>query len=309
MKSYLAPISAFILFSVLAVPAAFSAPPQEPLTVIVEGDGTVTSDRGNISCPSVCDESYKKNSTVVLTATADHNSSFLGWNGNGDCAGTQLTCELKMDAPKNVTARFDTAAVTFPAPVLQTGQTLCVGQPGPIDCAGTGQDGDLQAGVPLPRPRFTDNGDGTVTDNASGLRWLKDVGCLGNPTFNDSFDVVASLNADTDLSCTDYLAGTFNDWRVANIRELLSLIDYAYYSPPISNTQGDEHWSEGDPFVNVQVSVDGAPALIRSSTTVSQGAPNSASIFALRIPAGAPVQVIGPASTPTIFIWAVRGPE
>ena len=177
----------------------------------------------------------------------------------------------------------------------------------PIDCAGTGQDGDLQAGVPLPRPRFTDNGDGTVTDNASGLRWLKDVGCLGNPTFNDLFDAVASLNADTDLSCTDYLAGTFNDWRVANIRELLSLIDYAYYSPPISNTQGDEHWSEGDPFVNVQVSVDGAPALIRSSTAVSSSSPSS--IFALRIPAGAPVQVIGPASVPQVFIWAVRGPE
>lgn len=28
-------------------------------------------------------------------------------------------------------------------------------------------------------PRFTDNADGTVTDNQAGLIWLKDADCFG----------------------------------------------------------------------------------------------------------------------------------
>ena len=51
-----------------------------------------------------------------------------------------------------------------------------------IDCAGTGQDGELQAGVAWPEPRFIDNRDGTVTDNLTGLMWLKDAGCMGQAT-------------------------------------------------------------------------------------------------------------------------------
>src|SRR5262245_34242284 len=44
----------------------------------------------------------------------------------------------------------------------------------------TGQDGDKQAGVPFPCPRFTDNRDGTVTDNLTGLVWLKNANPFGH---------------------------------------------------------------------------------------------------------------------------------
>src|SRR5207249_5145188 len=55
----------------------------------------------------------------------------------------------------------------FPA----TGQTTCWDSSGNvIPCAGTGQDGDLQKGAPL---SYTDNGDGTITDNNTGLMWEK----------------------------------------------------------------------------------------------------------------------------------------
>ena len=37
----------------------------------------------------------------------------------------------------------------------------------------TGDDGALRKGVSWASPRFTDNGDGTVTDNLTGLVWLK----------------------------------------------------------------------------------------------------------------------------------------
>jgi len=56
------------------------------------------------------------------------------------------------------------------APVGKTGQATCYNAAGEgIDCAGTGQDGSLRAGVGWPDPRFTDNGDGTVTDRLTGL--------------------------------------------------------------------------------------------------------------------------------------------
>jgi hypothetical protein len=38
-----------------------------------------------------------------------------------------------------------------------------------------GDDGDLQMGIAWPEPRFTDNEDGTVTDNLNGLMWTKDA--------------------------------------------------------------------------------------------------------------------------------------
>ena len=56
----------------------------------------------------------------------------------------------------------------------RTGQTKCYDEAGTeIPCAGTGQDGEIQAGVAWPEPRFTDNGDGTMTDNLTGLKWTK----------------------------------------------------------------------------------------------------------------------------------------
>src|SRR5436189_5183166 len=56
-------------------------------------------------------------------------------------------------------------------PLLATGQTTCWDTNGNvIPCAGTGQDGDLRKGAPL---SYTDNGNGTVTDNNTGLVWEK----------------------------------------------------------------------------------------------------------------------------------------
>src|SRR5262245_23398229 len=56
---------------------------------------------------------------------------------------------------------------TFPA----TGQTTCWDSSGTmISCTGTGQDGDLQKGAAL---SYTDNADGTITDNNTGLVWEK----------------------------------------------------------------------------------------------------------------------------------------
>src|SRR5215510_3669335 len=67
-------------------------------------------------------------------------------------------------------------ALAQQARVPQTGQTRCLDAAGsPINCAGTGQDGAIQAGVPSPSPRFSDMNDGTVKDNLTNLIWLKNA--------------------------------------------------------------------------------------------------------------------------------------
>jgi len=61
------------------------------------------------------------------------------------------------------TAEAGCAKARFPA----TGQTTRYDSSGlVISCAGTGQDGDIQAGAAL---RYVDNGNGTITDKKTGL--------------------------------------------------------------------------------------------------------------------------------------------
>jgi hypothetical protein len=151
-----------------------------------------------------------------------------------------------------------TAAVSYPAPVPDTGQTTCFDAAGsPIPCAGSGQDGELQAGVAWPTPRFTLNVDGTATDNLTGLVWLQDANCLGGEQWINAPGEVALLNSGS-VTCTNYVAGTFDDWRVPNIRELTSLIDYGETGPSLPT---------GHPFVEVQLDY-----YWTSSTSVSSAA-------------------------------------
>lgn len=97
-----------------------------------------------------------------------------------------------------------------------------------------GDDGDLQKGVDWPKPRFIDNGDGTVTDLLTGLMWLKHSACSavigvgtyywGEMMWQQSLDFVKGINDGTyDISsCAGYTAG-YTDWRLPNANEMRSL--------------------------------------------------------------------------------------
>jgi hypothetical protein len=140
----------------------------------------------------------------------------------------------------------------------QTGQTDCYDSDGnSVQCVGTGQDGEYQYGTLWPEPRFTDNLDGTVTDNLTGLIWLKIANCGGTKMWDDALTFANSLydgwtgdgsGGDCGLS-DDSLAG---DWRLPNVRELHSLIHYGYLNPALPNTAGTGQWTDEDPFTNVQ---------------------------------------------------------
>ena len=121
----------------------------------------------------------------------------------------------------------------IPTQVPKTGQTTSYA---------TGDDGDLEKGVAWPGTRFTDNSDGTVTDNLTGLIWLKDANCFGYEWWTDALTYCNDL-ANGECSLTD--SSSAGDWRLANVRELLSLIDWAYNGPALSNDNGDGQWTSG----------------------------------------------------------------
>jgi len=133
-----------------------------------------------------------------------------------------------------------TGAGGVSAGVPQTGQTTCYNASGAvIDCSGTGQDGALQKGVAWPDPRFTDNGNGTVTDNLTGLIWLTDAYCLGSQIWTNALSKANALfdgctncgGTDNDCGLTD--SSTAGQWRLPNIKELLSLVDSGQFNPAL----------------------------------------------------------------------------
>jgi hypothetical protein len=186
-----------------------------------------------------------------------------------------------------------------PAPVPQTGQTNCYAGGALIPCDSTGQDGAIQAGVPWPTPRFTDNGDGTVRDNLTGLIWLKQANCLGSVPWADALAAAHTL-ASGQCGLTD--GSVPGDWRLPNIRELLSLIDFGSESPALSNTAGTGTLTEGDPFVGV-----GLGGLYWSSTSAGVSA-DIASIHAwlVSFQSGGGVTSALLKSDPS-GVWPVRG--
>ena len=83
-------------------------------------------------------------------------------------------------------------------------------------------------GVAWPNPRFTDNSNGTVTDNLTGLIWLKNANCFGTQTWANALSAANTLNSG-ECGLTDGSAE--GDWRLPNVREQQSLIDYGRFQP------------------------------------------------------------------------------
>lgn len=132
--------------------------------------------------------------------------------------------------------------------VPKTGQTQCWDADGIlISCAGTGQDGDYQEGVPTSGVRFVDNSNNTITDNATGLMWKKcsegqsGVDCSTGSITPSSWTVSLSV-------CEADTTSGYTDWRLPNINELFSLVIQTPIDPTIDtvffpNTNPDYYWS------------------------------------------------------------------
>lgn len=129
-----------------------------------------------------------------------------------------------------------------PADVAETGQTSCFDTLGTtIACTGTGQDGELRAGVAAPSPRFV-VGSGAqascVTDRLTGLMWMRAPDNVTR-TWADALTYAEGLT----------LCG-FSDWRLPNVNELESLVNMdvadqaaALNASGFSDVIADFYWS------------------------------------------------------------------
>lgn len=96
--------------------------------------------------------------------------------------------------------------------------------------------------------RFTNNGDGTVTDHGTGLVWQKcsrgqnAVDCAGMPT---------TANWQAALQYCRNLSLDSRNWRLPSVNELKSIVDYSKYDPSIHtgyfpNTRASFYWSSSN---------------------------------------------------------------
>lgn len=162
-------------------------------------------------------------------------------------------------------------AAVFAIQLPVTGQTACYDGSGKSRaCAGTGEDGEIQAGVVWPLPRFSDNGNATMTDHLTGLIWSKDANAPGSapaacPNAGSSMTWPAALDF---VSCLN--AGNFagaGDWRLPNLNELESLVHAGVSNPSawlnasgFSQVQSGPYWSstndDSDPKTQVPSEVN-----------------------------------------------------
>ena len=81
-------------------------------------------------------------------------------------------------------------------------------------------------GDDYPTQNLTDNGDGTVSDGATGLMWQQ-----------GELDLIDYKSWDAALAyCTGLTLSGYADWRLPNVRELFTLIDDRTFNPAIDTT-------------------------------------------------------------------------
>jgi hypothetical protein len=153
-----------------------------------------------------------------------------------------------------------------------------------------GDDAALHAGVSWPTVRFVDNQDGTVTDNLTGLIWLKDAGCLSPNPWAQALGAVNQL-ASGACGLTD--GSTAGQWRMPNMWELESLIDESASNPAVS---------AGSPFSNVN-------GIYWTSTSYYGGITGSPIAWAIRMSDGRYINdgTTNVKQNGSLGVWAVRG--
>jgi hypothetical protein len=161
-------------------------------------------------------------------------------------------------------------------------------------------------------PRYSDNGDGTVTDNRTGLIWMKNANCAGRGmNWINAMRWAAEL---ADGRCGIRDGSGKGDWRLPTTEEWHAMLDRRYRAqaggegrqwnegPALSNAAGTGQWKEGDPFANVKTEGMVLQKRYWSCTEEALGLGYKAAYFA-NIFSG---QVAIISEIPDLGVWAVR---
>ena len=143
--------------------------------------------------------------------------------------------------------RANCSSACFP----DTGQTGCWNAAGgSITCgnAPVGQDAEYtSSNSGTCNPSFTDNANGTITDNCTNLIWQKcSKGLSGSDCGTGTIETEYWVAALSYCEGLDFAGST--NWRLPNIKELMSIIDFQNSEPSINPTyfpatQPNTYWS------------------------------------------------------------------
>lgn len=119
--------------------------------------------------------------------------------------------------------------------------------------AAYGQTCNDQIPVTAPDSRYTDHGDGTVTDTATGLMWRQCPEGLSGSYCGTGSVQLFTWRGGLQQAEAATSAG-HGDWRLPNVKELSSLVDRHCFGPAINrtrfpNTPSAWFWSSS-PYVN-----------------------------------------------------------
>jgi len=175
--------------------------------------------------------------------------------------------------------RTNADGIAYSSVVPKTGQT---------NSYRVGDDGTYMKGVGT-SPRFT-IGTGVdetncVTDNLTGLIWTRNANMAGG--LMNWTNAVAF--------CESLTYGGHSDWRLPNVKELQSLIDFGRFTPALCNTAGTGKWTANDPFIDVRA--DGY-----NSSTTDILSPTYAWMVSLDV--GYMSHAL---KTAQYYVWPVRG--
>jgi hypothetical protein len=145
------------------------------------------------------------------------------------CSADLASCKVSRDA---------CLAVPIGQRIATGSTTVCTNNAGAhVPCAGTGQDAELQAGLSR---QYVDNGDGTISDRRTGLVWEKlsrddsthSIDPFFGQVFGAAFNWTDAVTIKIGALNAEAFAG-YSDWRLPNINELHSIVDYGRLLPAI----------------------------------------------------------------------------
>ncbi len=161
-----------------------------------------------------------------VSAISYHSSTPSGTDHKYINLGTGITCGTGSSSNSNRAWQVRGSSNILPV----TGNTVSKRD---------GDDAYYKKGVPFPTIRFKDNGNGTITDNMTGLIWLKDAGTAGQHNWADALGRVDALNTANESG--------YNDWRLPSVSELATLI---HYGKEVAPALAD--WLMAEGFTNVK---------------------------------------------------------
>ena len=218
---------------------------------------TTTTCYRDDECPTgeTCTKDTAKYDTLVGKCDTKLSDDWSKWE-SGSCptTGDEASVQSYLSDHSSRIATALVGEVPLGDPPLKTGQ---------MTSYGPASDGNLQNGSSR---SYTDNGDGTITDNRTGLMWEKksydgSIHALTNTytwgetsppytmdgtvvtTFlgtlnNRCADETTECSTNGDADCTGIGTGKcgfagHRDWRIPNVNELQSLVDYEPATPAI----------------------------------------------------------------------------